>query len=601
LGERSTTNVTARARTTRAAAGTELSVGLGAVLGVLSAGAGILHLLAARDHLEHPIVAAFFVVLALAQFAWAGLVAFARSRLVLMAGIAGNLAVVAIWMVSRTTGIPFIDAVSDIEPIGVADAVATFFELVASAGAAFLLALPAAALATRVAAVRMQRLVAGTASVALLMTVPAFVTQSHHHGHGDTEVLAATHAHDAAETATADGHAHTAASVGTGSQHAPHPHASLSTISTEPQIHVHEPGEAHGVTGEAPGGSGAHAHATPHEPSGHDHAATRGSSSAGTSAEPAVARPPGKIAEMLYGPFVLPAVERGGQAHYNRILPVIAPPCVNCMVTAMIPDLVYADGSRANLNTGPMLHHTVLFNPLRNDPTCGRGDGAVGFIGHRMFASGNERTAMIMPKGYAIAVDSPWWAGIFEIMNHAPADKVVFFKLTVRHLPMNDPSVKPVTPIWMDVDNCGDSQFGVPKGESVTKWRWKSNLTGRIVGAGGHVHDGGISITLSNQTRGARMCTSHAAYGTKPEFMGAIDRMSICVHDRLGVVKAGEYLQLDTYYNALRASGDVMGIMMAYVYETNDLSGGTDPPAYYTAPPPSNAPPPQSTSDGHAH
>jgi hypothetical protein len=532
-------------------------------------------------------------------------VAFTRSRTALIVGIAGNLAIVGVWAISRTTGIPLLDAVREVEAIGIADGVATLFELTASGIAALALALPAAALRTRVAAPRMQRLVAGTGAVALLLTVPAFVTEGHvhgtdDHGHAPTEVLAsAVHPHDAgAEDAGAEdvkGHAHATAGAATAS----HPHASLSTTAAKPQVHVHEPGDLHGTTGHTPDGSTTHEHAAADQAT--NERATTSGSSTGAPTEPAIARPPGKVAEMLYGPFVLPAVDRGGQAHYNQVLPFIAPPCVNCMVTAMIPDLVYVDGSPANLNTGAMLHHTVLFNPLRSDPTCGRGDGAVGFIGHRMFASGNERTAMIMPKGYAIPVDSPWWAGIFEIMNHAPTEKVVFFKLTVRHLPMNDPSVKPVTPIWMDVDNCGDSQFGVPKGESVTKWRWKSNLTGRIVGAGGHVHDGGISITLSNQTRGARMCTSHASYGTKPEFMGAVERMSICVHDRIGVVKAGEYLQLDTYYNALRPSGDVMGIMMAYVYETNDLSGGSAPPAYYTAPPPSDAPPPQSTTDGHAH
>jgi hypothetical protein len=579
--------------------GIDLGTSLAAVVGVLAAGAGVLHLLAARDHIEHPLVSAFFACLAVAQIGWAAAVVWHRSQIVLTAGIAGNLAVVAIWVFSRTTGIPFLDATSDAEQIGIADAVATLFELTSVAGAALLLSLPGAALTALLARPRAQRMIAGTGAVALLLTVPAFVTETHGHAHGhdDTQVLAsAAHPHDAATTAV-DDHAHAAARAATAVDDA-HAHAAQAV---SPQVHVHKPGDVHGVTGHVPDGSSAGGHAAPHDA---EHAHATGSSqhaSAPGPTEPAVARPAGKVAEMLYGPFVLPAVDRGGQAHYNQVLPVIAPPCVNCMVTAMIPDLVYADGSSANLNTGPMLHHTVLFNPLRSDPTCGRGDGAVGFIGHRVFASGNERTAMIMPKGYAIKNDSPWWAGIFEIMNHAPIEKAVFFKLTVRHLPMNDPSVKPVTPIWMDVDNCGDSQFGVPKGESVTKWRWKSNLTGRIVGAGGHVHDGGISITLSNQTRGARMCTSHAGYGTKPEFMGAVERMSICVHDRIGVVKAGEYLQLDTYYNALRPSGDVMGIMMAYVYETNDLSGGSDPPAYYTAPPPKNAPPPQSTSDGHAH
>jgi hypothetical protein len=302
---------------------------------------------------------------------------------------------------------------------------------------------------------------------------------------------------------------------------------------------------------------------------------------------------------MMYGPFPLQPSDQGGMDHYNRILPVVAP-CVDCLITSIKPDLVYLDGSSANLNTGPMLHHTVLADPLRPDPTCDRSNG-VGIVGHRVFASGNERTVGTLPDGYGFANQSPVWIGIFEIMNHAPESKLVFFKIDVTYVPIGDPAVKEVVPIWLDVDNCQDSQFSVPKGESRTKWKWTSDLTGRVVGTGGHVHDGGISITLSNSTTGQRMCTSYAGYGRKPEFMGAVESMSICAHDRIGSVRAGEDLLLDTYYNMKASADDVMGIMIAYIYETNDLSGGASPPAAYTAPPPEDAAPPDVHGGSHAH
>jgi hypothetical protein len=205
---------------------------------------------------------------------------------------------------------------------------------------------------------------------------------------------------------------------------------------------------------------------------------------------------------------------------------------------------------------------------------------------------------MIMPEGYAIRVDRPWWAGIFEIMNDSPTPNLVFFKMTVTYLPASDTSVKPVTPVWLDVDNCGDSQFSVPKGESHSTWRWKSTVTGRVVGAGGHVHNGGISISLLNSSTNQRMCTSIAGYGTKPEYVGNIESMTACWHDRLGVVRKGEYLMLDAYYNSMTPQDNVMGIVMAFVYETNDLTGGSPPPQFYTAPPPNKVPPPNT---GHHH
>jgi hypothetical protein len=287
----------------------------------------------------------------------------------------------------------------------------------------------------------------------------------------------------------------------------------------------------------------------------------------------------------------------GGETHVSVVVPTLPPACGDCYLTSMRPDLTFADGSSANLDRGLMLHHAVLIQPQRPDPTCGR--EGVGFMGERFFAAGNERTPGNLPPGYGYSVDGGPWVGIFEIMNHSDQFQMVFFDLTTTSVPRSDTSIKPVVPVWLDVDNCNDSQFSIPKGESHTIWKWKSSMTGRIVGAGGHVHDGGVYMTLSNTATGKRMCTSWAGYGTKPAFMGTIESMSRCLYDRIGTVKAGESLQIDTYYNSSRAADDVMGILIAYVYETNDLDGGAPPPKAFTQAPPRSTGPP--SSGGHSH
>ncbi|MEX2539933.1 MAG: hypothetical protein WD646_14900 [Actinomycetota bacterium] len=563
--------------------GLKLGDGVATTVGIVAGCAGVLHLLASRDHLDHPLIAASFVVLALAQIGWAALVVWQRSSRLLTLGILGNLAVVGVWAFSRTTGIPFYEPIASAEPVGIADATATMFEIIAALGAGLLLILPSAARVALVPRQRGQRFMAGAGALALLLLVPAFVTEGHAHDHGEeVRVAGASHTHEATEVAEAV-HAHPETALAEAASHsAPgHDHAAVEALAASVP-HGHADGTSHADT---PGHVADHAHQEDAQ------------------APPAVAAPPapkprGQPATMLYGPFLLNASDQGGMDHYNRILPLVAP-CVNCLITSIRPDLVYADGSSANLDTGPMLHHTVLADPFRPDPTCARDEG-VGIVGHRLFAAGNERTSGMLPEGYGFSNQSPIWIGIFEIMNHAPTSKLVLFKIDITYVPMSDPSTKAAVPIWLDVDNCADSQFGVPKGESHTKWKWKSNLTGRIVGAGGHVHNGGISITLSNATKGELMCTSLAGYGTKPAYMGSVESMSICQHDRIGTVRAGEDLLLDTYYNMSAAANDVMGIMIAYVYETTDLSGGGAPPAAYTAPPPDDAPPPHADG-GHAH
>ena len=93
-----------------------------------------------------------------------------------------------------------------------------------------------------------------------------------------------------------------------------------------------------------------------------------------------------------YGPFTIPAATSAadpGMVH-NKLLFGVARPCVDCHITGFKPDLVYADGTRANMDSGPMLHHMVLTSQWRSDATCA--GSWLGLAGERFFASGNERT-----------------------------------------------------------------------------------------------------------------------------------------------------------------------------------------------------------------
>ena len=302
---------------------------------------------------------------------------------------------------------------------------------------------------------------------------------------------------------------------------------------------------------------------------------------------------PGQVtaSAVRWGPFLLPPAGAGGDAdHANVVIPDGPKPCTDCYLVGIEPDLVYADGTSANLDTGMMLHHAVFFASDQVDATCG---GAPGFgeLGERFFAAGNERTGGTLPAGFGYRVTAAPWNGVFHIMNHSAVPRAVFVELRtrwVRH------GVQPVRPLWLDMGNCGTSEYEVPAGPSSRHWTWTSNLTGRVLSVGGHVHDGGVRTTLTNASSGRRVCTSWAAYDTKPAYMGSLDTMSVCAWDSLGTVRAGEVLDLEAVYDAPAAIPDAMGIMLAYVVETNDLTGGTPPPPEVTGdvpPPPSSTPP----------
>jgi hypothetical protein len=454
-------------------------------------------------------------------------------------------------------------------------------------------------------------------STALVLTSAAVTSWSSASGHRHAGVQA-VHGHGDAELAAPSAHADggvrpegVSAGAGAASHldavspapaHGPHPDSGAATpgrVAT---------GTAHGHAGSAepeaaPVPSATHAHdgaaATP--AAGHEHTPPPAEGAPAPGADhghdpaprPAPAPVPGEVTAVRWGPFVLPPAGAGGDAdHADVVIPDGPKPCTGCYLVGIEPDLVYADGTSANLDTGVMLHHAVFFASDKVDATCG---GARGFgeLGERFFAAGNERTGGVLPAGFGYQVSDGPWNGVFHVMNHSAVPRTVFVELRTRWV---RDGVQPVRPVWLDMGNCGTSEYEVPAGRSSRHWTWTSNLTGRVLSAGGHVHDGGVRTVMTNATTGQRLCTSWAAYNTKPAYMGSVDTMSVCAWDSLGTIRAGEGLDLEAFYDTPTAIPDAMGIMLAYVVETDDLAAGTPAPAEVTGdipPPPSSTPPPE--------
>lgn len=329
----------------------------------------------------------------------------------------------------------------------------------------------------------------------------------------------------------------------------------------------------------------------------------------------------GTIYRARYGPYTIPAE---GQLN-NRVFSVPAP-CANCRITDMVPNLVYADGSTANFDSGPMLHHFVLSNPGATDLTCG--SRGVGGLGERFMASGNERTHVHLPSGYGYPNSQPQWRLIVDLMNHEAQPKTVYVQVVFRTR-SSAATPKPVKPAWLDIDNCGDSRYSIPTGYSDRHADWTVNRTGYMVGMAGHTHDldhedpscmmmhcadqgggaavsaevrGGQSSTYfgpvprstNHAPAGATLCRSQAYYGTPRMsnygYEGHLDTMSLCglfsdvpstaqpqAYPSRGAypsqgypVQRGRTIRLHSEYrnNTGAPLNDVMGIMIGYLYVT---------------------------------
>jgi hypothetical protein len=158
-------------------------------------GAAVVHFAYAPVHIdEDALHGVFFLAVAWAQLTLAfALARWREARWPWLAAAGVNAAVAAVWVISRTAGVPG----SDAEPVGFPDALATGLEVVAVAGA--LLALRPA-VATRPVA-RLHPVLGGVAALALMGVVSASVTPSlageHNHadGHGGDGETAAGAGH----------------------------------------------------------------------------------------------------------------------------------------------------------------------------------------------------------------------------------------------------------------------------------------------------------------------------------------------------------------------------------------------------------------------
>jgi hypothetical protein len=84
--------------------------------------AGFIHYIVMPEHLaEWWVYAAFFTAIGMFELIWAALVFTGRNRQVLLVGVLVNVAVLALWVVTRTTGLPIGPEPGTPEAVGIWD------------------------------------------------------------------------------------------------------------------------------------------------------------------------------------------------------------------------------------------------------------------------------------------------------------------------------------------------------------------------------------------------------------------------------------------------------------------------------------------------
>jgi hypothetical protein len=172
----------------------------------------------------------------------------------------------------------------------------------------------------------------------------------------------------------------------------------------------------------------------------------------------------------------------------------------------------------------------VMFNigPGRRDATC-EGSFSLPHLAvmatpnnaERFFSSGNEKTPTFFNPPWANQTNLGYrfnkgerTAMIVDLMNMNNEPKVVYMTITYDYINgEHSKHFEPVKPVWLDVAQCGTSEL-FPKSQTGAfdyEYIWRPKFTADILGAGGHLHDGGTHLTLS--VDGKLVCDSVAKYG----------------------------------------------------------------------------------------
>ncbi|MEZ5206942.1 MAG: hypothetical protein R2690_08155 [Acidimicrobiales bacterium] len=210
--------------------------------------------------------------------------------------------------------------------------------------------------------------------------------------------------------------------------------------------------------------------------------------------------------EYKYGPITV----HPGQNSIEFSGADVPRPDVDGWLVGIKPDLERADGTVPPVDE-LHLHHGVWLNLSRQDATTPR-------LPERIFAAGEEKTFLRSPPGFGYRYDADDNLLInYMLHNLWPTEEQAYITYTFWLIPADHPSaegIREARPIWMDVVNgsvypvfdvlkgsADDGTFTYPddvpdayRGEPLNEWTVDRDSV--IIGTGGHLHPGGLTVDL---------------------------------------------------------------------------------------------------------
>jgi plastocyanin len=252
-------------------------------------------------------------------------------------------------------------------------------------------------------------------------------------------------------------------------------------------------------------------------------------------------------------------------------------PHMNGFVTRMNATLHYANGRRVSIRK-VMLHHIVFLNDGRANEEPG--GSCKGRKGEPFFGTGEEREQLLLPQGYGYKVEAhDRWRMQTMLMSHSFQARNVYVQYTFT---FTKKRLTPVRPFWIRANACATTQpsysvQALPSGVDHRTFHWKVPMNGRIVAAGGHLHGGAQTMSLTQPGCGDRkLLDTDPLYAPESDL---VYRLRPILHEpgpvgtrfflsKTGIpVRKGQAIDLQADYDARYPRARVMSIMHVYVAE----------------------------------
>ena len=230
-----------------------------------------------------------------------------------------------------------------------------------------------------------------------------------------------------------------------------------------------------------------------------------------------------------FGPFKLPSnsvTGPMGMSGFNMDnVRNLQMPCQDCTYTYVKADMVYKNGTSANIGNGAYMHHITLVSM----PPGGFGAGSIlqGLQGLLSGASqvdpstfgmkpfyliGNERLPLTFPKAGVYLSKNASITLSVQLQNLEKEVKEVYIDLDYDYLPGQPEGYADIIPVPQDALGMGAMLGGI-KQTGVwerTSGPYRATQDARILMMYGHVHDGGIHTEI--MINGTVVCDSTAYY-----------------------------------------------------------------------------------------